>query len=65
MLARTSSPSNWEQGVRSTNDENYVLTRFRVRGETVYSMWELVDDTPAEAEEEPFQPVDYPVAFVN
>jgi len=50
-----------EQAVRSSDDEDYVSTRFRLKGETVYSKWELVD----EAEDKHKRPADAPVAFVN
>jgi|AntRauMinimDraft_3_1070383.scaffolds.fasta_scaffold00015_74 hypothetical protein len=50
-----------EQAVRSSDDGDYVSTRFRVEGETVYSKWELVD----EAEDKHKRPADAPVAFLT
>lgn len=49
-----------DQGVRSRDDEDYVSTQFRLKGETIYSMWELLD----EAEEKHTRPADTPVAFL-
>lgn len=52
-----------EQGVLTAEDDGYGATKFKIRGEAVIALWEVVDED--KADDGPFQPVNLQVAMLN